>query len=92
MTSWYEQFDSVFFLTAGTIIVGVLGLCARLCYKSKCQKINICYGALLVERATQDEIPDPDVDSGVLRSSPPNTPSSPAVRAPTHFSSRNYIV
>jgi len=33
----------------------VASLLVKLCYKSKCSQINLCYGAVLVERQVERE-------------------------------------
>ena len=76
MTTWYAngQFDSVFFISAGTLISALLGLCLRICYKTRCRHVKICCGLLEFERpALEDPIPSPSprgaqagaADSGV---------------------------
>jgi hypothetical protein len=65
--SWYGTFDSVFFITGATLIVGMVGMCARLAYKSKCSDIDVCWGAIKIKRdvAQEDRIPTPvDVETG----------------------------
>jgi hypothetical protein len=49
--SWSPNgLDGVFFITITTLIIGFLGLSVRLCLKSKCGKVNCCFGFLQVER------------------------------------------
>jgi hypothetical protein len=47
---FYEEFDSVFFITLTTIITGFLGLTVRYCLKSKCENISFCWGGVKINR------------------------------------------
>ena len=53
MTIWYDNFDSTFFLTIGTLAFGFLGLVIRNCYKSKCSSIEI--GCIKIIRDVEEE-------------------------------------
>lgn len=50
---WYAEFNSVFWLTLSGILVGVCGLGLRMCYKSKCYRIEL--GCIKIYRDTEDE-------------------------------------
>ncbi len=47
---WYEEFNSVFFITITTIVSGSIGLALRYCLKSKCQNFSCCWGFMSIER------------------------------------------
>ena len=53
MSSWIAVFDGTFWITMSGIVVGLVGLCLKLAYKSKCSKVKCC--CLEIERATEDE-------------------------------------
>ena len=48
-------FDSVTIITLATIFFGFMGVVVRTCFLSKCQKCNICFGIVDIERNTHDE-------------------------------------
>jgi len=50
---FYETFDDTFWLTLSGILVGVIGLGIRSCYKSKCAVIEM--GCIKVTRNIDDE-------------------------------------
>jgi hypothetical protein len=50
---WFDTFDDTFFITITGILVGVIGLSIRFCYRSKCYKIEC--GCLKIYRDTEDE-------------------------------------
>jgi hypothetical protein len=52
--TWYETFDSVFFLSITTAILGTIALCSRTLYKSKCGEVSVC-GWLYIKRDTAAE-------------------------------------
>jgi hypothetical protein len=49
MGHWTEEFNSVFFLSLGTMILGSFAVCLRYAYQSKCEDINLC-GIIRVHR------------------------------------------
>lgn len=54
---WYEEFNSVFWLTLSGILVGVCGLGLRMCYKSKCKTID-CFGLHIVRDIDNEAVID----------------------------------
>jgi hypothetical protein len=56
MTSWYTEFNAVFWITISTLVCGSVGLVVRYCLKSKCEDINLCYGLLHVKRDVKAEV------------------------------------
>lgn len=50
MASWINQYDSTFFITLATLLVGAFGLSVKYCLRSRCENINVCYGLLSVHR------------------------------------------
>ena len=53
MGSWIDTFDDTFFITITGILVGVVGLSIRFCYRSKCYRIEC--GCIKIYRDTEDE-------------------------------------
>lgn len=47
---WYNEFDSVFFISLGTLLMGGFGLSVKYCLRSKCDDINICCGLMKIHR------------------------------------------
>ena len=50
---WFNTFDDTFFISITGILIGVLGLSIRFCYRSKCYRIEC--GCLKIYRDTDDE-------------------------------------
>lgn len=50
---FYDTFDDTFFITITGILVGVIGLSIRFCYRSKCYRIEC--GCIKIYRDTEDE-------------------------------------
>ena len=48
--SWFEEFNSVFFLSISTILVGAFGVAVKYCLKSKCENFSVCCGLLTINR------------------------------------------
>ena len=39
---FYDEFNSVFFLTLATLVCGSVTLAIKYCFKSKCDDVNLC--------------------------------------------------
>lgn len=50
---WFNTFDDTFFISITGILIGVLGLSIRFCYRSKCYRIEC--GCIKIYRDTDDE-------------------------------------
>jgi hypothetical protein len=50
MTDWIDEFGETFFLSIAGLVIGVLGLSFKLCFKSKCKDINLCCGLINCKR------------------------------------------
>lgn len=61
--SWYDTFDSVFWITMATIIAGSIGLCIRYSLKSKCDLVKICCGLIEIHRNVELETNDIEITS-----------------------------
>lgn len=53
--SWFQEFDSVFWITLATLLTGFIGLTVKYCLKSKCTNIRLCYGCVEIDRAVEFE-------------------------------------
>ena len=51
-----EEFNSVFFLSLGTMILGIFAVCLRYAYQSKCENINLCFGLINIHRNIDAEV------------------------------------
>jgi hypothetical protein len=51
---WISTFDDTFFLTLAGIVVGLVGLSIRFCYRSKCKTID-CWGLHIVRDVENEE-------------------------------------
>jgi hypothetical protein len=52
---WTETYDAVFFISAGTIFVGLLKYAIDNCLKSKCEEFSLC-GILKIKRRVDLEV------------------------------------
>jgi len=59
--SWYDTFDSVFWITLAGILTASIGLCIRYSLKSKCGKVKLCYGLVEVHRNVELETDDLEI-------------------------------
>ena len=55
MTSTWDNFNSVFFLSLATTILTFCGVAFGYCYKSKCKECSICFGIVRVQRDVEIE-------------------------------------
>lgn len=56
MSTFIQEYDSVFFLSFFTLLFGFFGVVVKYCLKSKCQNINLCFGLLSIERRVDLEV------------------------------------
>ncbi len=59
---WYDDFNSVFFITVGTMVFGFLGIVLRYAFLSKCDNVSICFGLIKIHRVVQIEEDVPQVE------------------------------
>jgi hypothetical protein len=64
MTQWYEVFDSMFFLGAAGLLVGIVSLSCKYCYKCKITDYSFCFNCLQFHREVSLENIANDTDSG----------------------------
>lgn len=48
--SWINEFNSVFFISISTLLVGALGVALKVCVKSRCEHVSFCFGAVKIDR------------------------------------------
>jgi hypothetical protein len=54
--SWIQEFNSTFFLSVGSVLLGALGLSAKYCLKSKCSDFTVCWGLFSIKRNVELEV------------------------------------
>ena len=67
MSNWIQTYDSVFFLSVGTLIIGFLGLALKGCLRSKCESFSCLWGLFIVKRRVDLEarIEEKEIENGV---------------------------
>lgn len=55
MSDYIYYFDSIFWLSAGTMLFGFLTVILKYMLASKCDNLNICYGCIRVHRLVELE-------------------------------------
>ena len=69
-----QTFDGVFWLSFSGVIVGIIGVMMKMCFKSKCKNLEICWGCLHLER---DVLTEEKLDEfNVIHHVPPETEGS----------------
>lgn len=48
--SWTSEYDSVFFISIGTLLVGAVGVALKVCVKSRCEHLSVCFGLIKIHR------------------------------------------
>ena len=77
MSSWYDKFNSSFWLSVTGLIIGSIATCFAYCYKSKCSHIRLCGGLIDVMRDIEAELED--VANDIPPPTNPTTNPSPVV-------------
>ena len=55
MGDFYDEFNSVFWLSLSTMVLGSVAVCLRYSYQSKCQDISLC-GLIKIHRNVDAEV------------------------------------
>ena len=65
--TWMDTYDAVFFISIGTMIVGLMALIIRFCIKSKCEHFSLCFGLITVDRRVDLEVQEEmhKIDKGI---------------------------
>ena len=53
--SWWNEFNSTFWITLATILTGSIGLAIKFCLKSKCDNVSCCWGGITIHRNVEIE-------------------------------------
>jgi len=53
---FYTTFGEAFFISVGTMIVGLIGLSIKYCLKSKCEHFALCCGLITIDRRVDLEV------------------------------------
>ena len=64
-----QIFNSVFWLSISTMILTSVSVLLKYCLKSKCDKIDLCFGLIKVHRAVEIE----DIELSQSPSTPTNS-------------------
>ena len=56
MANFYDEFNSVFWLSLATMILGSIGICLRYAYMSKCSQVEICCMKIVRDTHAEMEI------------------------------------
>ena len=62
MNKFYD--DGFTILAIITLFIGAFGMLTKLCYKSKCSNINLCFGLINIERNVQIET---DLETDIIQ-------------------------
>jgi hypothetical protein len=54
--TWYDTFNSVFWLSIATAILGIIALSGRQLYKSKCWEVKLCCLSIKRDIHAEEEI------------------------------------
>ena len=61
---FYDEFDSVFWLTLSASVLGFLGLCLQAALKSRCRTCSCC--GIKIERDVAPPGQEPEIDLSVI--------------------------
>ncbi len=53
---WYNTFDSIFWMSIATLIIGAFGMSIKYCLKSRCENLNLCCGLIHIHRRVDLEV------------------------------------
>lgn len=54
--NWIQQYDAIFFISVGTLLVGAFGVGAKYALKSKCEHFSCCWGLFKIDRRVDLEV------------------------------------
>lgn len=65
--SWQNVYDSVFFLSVGTLIIGFLGIAIKACIKSKCENFSCLWGLFTIKRRVdlETQLEEKEIELGI---------------------------
>jgi len=67
MSSFTEEYDSIFFISLATLLVGSFGLSIKYCMRSKCDDVSLCCGLMKIHRNVELEahIEEKELELGI---------------------------
>ena len=67
MSAFTEEYNSVFFISLATLLIGAFGVGLRFCLKSKCSDLSLCCGLIKVKRNVEleTELEEKELELGV---------------------------
>ena len=65
--AWMDTYDAVFFISIGTMVVGLFALIIKYCIRSKCEHFSLCFGLITVDRRVDLEVQEEmhKIDNGI---------------------------
>lgn len=60
--AWFDEFDSVFWITLATLFSGSIALCIRYSLRSKCDTVKCCWGGFEIHRNVELEVSEMNND------------------------------
>lgn len=62
-----NTYDAVFFISVGTMMVGLISVLVKYCLKSKCEHFSICCGIVKIDRRVDLEVQEEmhAIDAGI---------------------------
>lgn len=55
MGDWKQTFNDIFFISIGSMVIGLLTVAIKYGYKSKCREVNLFCGLIKINRDVQLE-------------------------------------
>lgn len=71
--SWYNEFDSVFWISISASVLGIGAILIKTAFRSKCRNCKCCFGFVEIERDIEAEIEEHKIE--IEHETP--SPSSP---------------
>ena len=67
MSAFTEEYNSVFFISLATLLIGAFGVGLKFCLKSKCENISLCCGLIKVKRNVEleTELEEKELELGI---------------------------
>lgn len=67
MSAFTEEYNSVFFISLATLLIGAFGVGLKFCLKSKCENISLCCGLIKVKRNVEleTELEEKELEMGI---------------------------
>jgi hypothetical protein len=56
MSSWIDEYNSTFWMSLSTLVIGAFGMSIKYCLKSRCENLNLCCGLIHIHRRVDLEV------------------------------------